>query len=420
MSAIICARCAQRVSTRALFCHRCGADISYSLRASSAEYQELWARMREVESLRARVASLENKELKTFRAAESVEYQRLRAQLNELESLPVKVGRLETENRELRTKGDEQSRAQLKEAQSLRAKVSALEAQNMKLAKKLEESLRKRVGVIGLPQGRTAALKSENKELKSIRAKADAEGRTVSRRRARDRLATSLPPSKKERLVAAAKTEPLRIVLESDSKKNTKGTDEPYLVTSTQSGGILTGTMTQTHTQEETKEAASGQTLDELLSTTRKLEKKNRTLREEVWKDRARKFDRIIWSYGMLGVGGLCLILWLSFFSAGAPFMFIGLALTFCGAVFVFIARPWKQVRSDLTDSTLLPSLAATDHSISGLGYPEKGICIPSDGPPRKTVVFVPSQPLKETPKPEQMKKRTSIADPKRIAMVQP
>jgi hypothetical protein len=423
MSAIICPRCAQRVSTRALFCHRCGAAISYSLRAYSAEYQELLARVKEVEPLRARVASLENKELKTSRASESLQYERLRAELNQLESLPVKVGRLETENKELRAKGDEQSRTQLKEAEFLRAKVSTLEAENKKLATKLDESLRMGVDEIRPLRARIAALEGKNKKLKSIRAKADAEygphGRAIGRRRVRHRLATS-PRSRREGLVATTKTEPPRIVQDSDSTTNTEGVADPHLDASTQPGGILTETMTETHTQEETREARSDQSPDELLSRTRKFEKENKTLREPVWKDRIRRLDRIIRSYGMLGVGGLCLILSLGFWSAGTPFMFVGLALTFCGAVFVFITRPWKHVRSDLMDSTALSSLAAFDHFVFGLGYSEKGIYIPSEVNPGNAVVFVPSQPLKEIPKAEQLERQTFVVDPKGVAMVPP
>jgi hypothetical protein len=76
-------------------------------------------------------------------------------------------------------------------------------------------------------------------------------------------------------------------------------------------------------------------------------------------------------------------------------------------------------VRTDLMDSTALSSLKTIDRVITGLGYSEKGIYIAVSNP-EKAVVFVPSRPLKEIPKPEQIVKQTFVKDPEGITIVPP
>jgi len=120
--------------------------------------------------------------------------------------------------------------------------------------------------------------------------------------------------------------------------------------------------------------------------------------------------------YGLAGVGGLSLVLATLFTST--VLAFIGLGLTFWGALLLFI-RPRHYVRSDLMDSTALSSLTTIDRIITSLGYIQKGVYIPVDSP-EKTVVFIPSQPLKKIPKLEQIERQTFVKDPDGIAMVPP
>jgi hypothetical protein len=97
---------------------------------------------------------------------------------------------------------------------------------------------------------------------------------------------------------------------------------------------------------------------------------------------------------------------------------FIGLGLTFWGALLLFI-RPRHYVRTDLMDSTALSSLKTIDRVITGLGYNEKGIYIPVSNP-EKTIVFVPSQPLKQIPTAEQVENQTFVKNPEGITIVPP
>jgi hypothetical protein len=120
--------------------------------------------------------------------------------------------------------------------------------------------------------------------------------------------------------------------------------------------------------------------------------------------------------YGLTGIGALSLVT--SIVSASTVLAFIGLGLTFWGALLLFI-RPRYYVRTDVMDSTALSSLKTIDRVITGLGYSEKGIYIPV-GNPEKTVVFVPSQPLKEIPKPEQIENQTFVKNPEGITIVPP
>jgi len=120
--------------------------------------------------------------------------------------------------------------------------------------------------------------------------------------------------------------------------------------------------------------------------------------------------------YGLTGVGGLSLIL--SAVLTSTVLAFIGLGLTFWGALLLFI-RPRHYVRSDLMDSTALSSLRSIDRVITSLGYNQKGIYMPASNP-EKTVVFIPSQPLKEIPKIEQIEKEVFVKDPEGITIIPP
>jgi hypothetical protein len=120
--------------------------------------------------------------------------------------------------------------------------------------------------------------------------------------------------------------------------------------------------------------------------------------------------------YSLTGVGGLSLIISVVFTST--VLAFIGLGLTFWGALLLFI-RPRHYVRTDLMDSTALSSLKTIDRVITGLGYNEKGIYIPVSNP-EKTIVFVPSQPLKQIPTAEQVENQTFVKNPEGITIVPP
>jgi hypothetical protein len=97
---------------------------------------------------------------------------------------------------------------------------------------------------------------------------------------------------------------------------------------------------------------------------------------------------------------------------------FIGLALTFWAAV-LFYVRPQRYVRTDLMDSTALPSLQTVDRVMRVLGYTEKGVYIPS-AKPGKTVVFVPSHPLTSIPSADSFENETFVKNPDGMVILPP
>ena len=111
------------------------------------------------------------------------------------------------------------------------------------------------------------------------------------------------------------------------------------------------------------------------------------------------------------------LALGLSVYSASTILVFMGLGLTFWGAILLFI-RPQKYVKSVLMDSTALSSMRTIDRIMTNLGYLEKGIYIP--GNPERAVVFVPSEPFGRIPKASEIEGQTFIENPKGIAMIPP
>jgi hypothetical protein len=145
------------------------------------------------------------------------------------------------------------------------------------------------------------------------------------------------------------------------------------------------------------------------------LKKTEAIIQAETVKAHRRSSSALI-GYSLTGIGALSLIISVVFTST--VLAFIGLGLTFWGALLLFI-RPRHYIRSDLMDSTALSSLKTIDRVITGLGYNEKGIYIPVSNP-EKTIVFVPSQPLKQIPKAEQVENQTFVKNPEGITIVPP
>jgi hypothetical protein len=152
-----------------------------------------------------------------------------------------------------------------------------------------------------------------------------------------------------------------------------------------------------------------------LIPKLEELDKTQASIGAQVSKRRRPSSSALI-GYAFAGLGGVSLIVSMVFTST--VLAFIGLGLTFWGALLLFI-RPRYYVRTDLMDSTALSSLKTIDRVITGLGYNEKGIYIPV-GNPQKTVVFVSSHPLKEIPKAGQIENQTFVKDPEGITIVPP
>ena len=126
-----------------------------------------------------------------------------------------------------------------------------------------------------------------------------------------------------------------------------------------------------------------------LIERLRRLEMENKDLRLKLW--RLNRKPSRIFSYVMLLLGALLLALSI-LYSSLIP-AFIGLGLTFWGALLIYI-RPVRFVKSVLLDSSVIPLLLTVSKIISDLNLKGKAIYLP----PRSLreikagTVFIPSK----------------------------
>ncbi|MGA3406322.1 MAG: hypothetical protein ABSD49_11380 [Candidatus Bathyarchaeia archaeon] len=120
--------------------------------------------------------------------------------------------------------------------------------------------------------------------------------------------------------------------------------------------------------------------------------------------------------YMLLGMGLLAVAVSILFSST--ILAFIGLGLAFWGMLMFFV-RPHNYVRSDLLNATAMSSLKTIDNIMLDMGYREKGVYIPTEGPDR-TVVFVPTEPFSAIPTAADVAGKTSLTDPAGLLVVPP
>jgi len=167
-------------------------------------------------------------------------------------------------------------------------------------------------------------------------------------------------------------------------------------------------------------------TIQYLMKTLENLQKENEILKREALRSRQMPSGRI--GFILLIIGALTLIG--SVAKTSAVLAFIGLGLTFWGALFLF-ARPVKFVRSTLLDSTAISSYTTIDRMIQDLNYKGKLIYIPPY--PREAylpeylkglkemIVFIPAQDTLAMPTIEEMvKKQFLLKNPKGICIAPP
>jgi len=105
--------------------------------------------------------------------------------------------------------------------------------------------------------------------------------------------------------------------------------------------------------------------------------------------------------YAILALGLICLPA--SAFSNSYPLAFIGLGLTFWGALLIYLT-PLKHVRLELLTATATSTLSDVERILASTGSNAKGIYLP---PKRlknyeSSLVFIPSKPGETLPKPEE------------------
>lgn len=116
----------------------------------------------------------------------------------------------------------------------------------------------------------------------------------------------------------------------------------------------------------------TGESVQALIERIQKLENEKEALRLKLWKQRRRPSGII--AYVLLLFGAAALIT--SILQVSTILAFIGLSLTFWGAILLFV-KPIKYVKPSLIDATTISSLKTINQVISDLNYEGKAVHLP-------------------------------------------
>jgi len=167
-------------------------------------------------------------------------------------------------------------------------------------------------------------------------------------------------------------------------------------------------------------------TIQYLMKTLQQLQSEHEALKRELLKSRRIPSGRI--GFAFLVIGGATLAG--SVVTSSTTLAFIGLGLTFWGALFLF-ARPVRFVKSTLLDSTALSTYTTVDRMVSDLGYKAKSIYIPPYPKEaylpeymkglKEMIVFIPAEDSATMPTLEEMaKKQFLLKSPKGVCITPP
>ena len=178
--------------------------------------------------------------------------------------------------------------------------------------------------------------------------------------------------------------------------------------------------------KKKTDKKSEQATIQYLMKTLENLQKENEILKRETLRSRPTPSGKI--GFILLAIGALTLIG--SVVKTSTVLAFIGLGLTFWGALFLF-ARPIKFVKSTLLDSTAISSYTTIDRMIQDLNYKGKPIYIPPYPKEaylpeylkglKEMIVFIPAEDILAMPTIEEMaKKQFLLKNPKGICIAPP
>lgn len=178
--------------------------------------------------------------------------------------------------------------------------------------------------------------------------------------------------------------------------------------------------------KEESDRESEQVTVHYLMETLQNLQKENEILKRDLLKSTRTPSGKI--GFILLAVGGLALVG--SVITASTPLAFVGLGLTFWGALFLF-ARPSKFVRGTVLDSTAISSYTTIDRMTEDLKYKGKPIYIPPY--PREAylpeylkglkdmIVYIPAEDVIAMPTIEEMaRKQFLLKNPNGISIAPP
>ncbi len=149
--------------------------------------------------------------------------------------------------------------------------------------------------------------------------------------------------------------------------------------------------------------------VEELKKAVQSLKFENENLRLAIWKHEKRPSRKIGLTLLLFGANALGI----SIFFASSVLAFIGLSLTFWGALLLFI-RPSKYVRSEIFNATTISSVTAIGRIIKALGYQGNGVYLP----PRRLkelhegMLFVPFSKEIIVPPVEELSQEKIFANP--------
>jgi len=167
-------------------------------------------------------------------------------------------------------------------------------------------------------------------------------------------------------------------------------------------------------------------TVQYLMQTLENLQKENEILKRDLLKSKRTPSGKI--GFILLTIGALTLIG--SVVYTSTVLAFIGLGLTFWGALFLF-ARPFKFVKSIVLGSSAISSYTTIDRIIQDLGYKGKPIYIPPYPKEaylpeylkglKEMIVYIPAEDVIAIPTIEEMaKKQFLLQNPKGICIAPP
>lgn len=178
--------------------------------------------------------------------------------------------------------------------------------------------------------------------------------------------------------------------------------------------------------QKTEDESAELSTIQYLVETIKRLQIENENLKLELTKSRRIPSGKIGIIFLVPGVLSLAF----SVYTGASELAFIGLGLTFWGALFFFV-RPIKYVKSSLLDSTAITSYSTIDRIIEDLNYKGKGYYIPPYPKDvylpeylkglKDMIVFISAESTSTMPSIEEMaKSRFILEEPKGISIAPP
>jgi len=176
----------------------------------------------------------------------------------------------------------------------------------------------------------------------------------------------------------------------------------------------------------KTEDNSKSTNIKHLIEMLQRVQSENELLKQELLKSKQIPSGKI--GFALLIIGALSLLG--SLITSSTTLAFIGLGLTFWGALFLF-TRPIKFVRGSLLDWTALSSYATIDRMLEDLNYKGKSVYVPPYPKDvylpehlkglKEMIIFISATSTPEMPTIEEMaRKEFLVKNPKGICISPP